>query len=116
MRTAATLVRQVLINLVLNAVQAAGEQGRVSARVTLTAGVLHLEVGNSGSRIPPALMEHLFEPFTGSKETGRAGPLDHLSDRPAVARTHRRGQPGRLDPLRGRIARGKPAVTARESA
>jgi len=67
----ATLVRQVLINLVLNAVQAAGEQGRVSARVTLTAGVLHLEVGNSGSRIPPALMEHLFEPFTGSKETGQ---------------------------------------------
>jgi signal transduction histidine kinase len=67
----ATLVRQVLINLVLNAVQAAGEQGRVSARVTLTAGVLHIEVGNSGSRIPPALMEHLFEPFTGSKETGQ---------------------------------------------
>jgi len=67
----ATLVRQVLINLLLNAVQAAGEQGRVSASVTTTAGSLHIEVGNDGSRIPPALMEHLFEPFTGSKEEGQ---------------------------------------------
>jgi signal transduction histidine kinase len=66
----ATLVRQVLINLLLNAVQAAGEQGKVTASITADSAGLHIEIGNGGDRIPPALMEHLFEPFAGSKEEG----------------------------------------------
>jgi signal transduction histidine kinase len=67
----ATLVRQVLINLLLNAVQAADERGRVVARVALITDRLVIEVGNDGRRIPPALLEHLFEPFTGDKEYGQ---------------------------------------------
>ncbi len=66
----ATLVRQVLINLLLNAVQAAGRNGRVSARILATPGGLRIEVGNDGRCIPPELMEHLFEPFTGRNEEG----------------------------------------------
>lgn len=66
----ATLVRQVLINLVLNAVQAAGEDGRMGAGITPSAEGLHIEVGNSGTCIPAELREHLFEPFTGDKEDG----------------------------------------------
>ncbi len=70
----ATLVRQALINLVLNAVQAAGKNGNgggmVSVRTALTEGHLVLEVHNDGSSISPELMEHLFEPFTGQNENG----------------------------------------------
>ncbi len=66
----ATLVRQVLINLLLNAIQAAGPDGRVEARVAVADGGLHIEVGNGGQTIPPELMDTLFEPFTGLKEEG----------------------------------------------
>lgn len=70
----ATLVRQVLINLALNALQAAGSGGNVgghvSVRVALAEGHLALEVKNNGVGISPELMEHLFEPFSGENETG----------------------------------------------
>jgi signal transduction histidine kinase len=70
----ATLVRQVLINLLLNAVQVAGEQGhehgRVKARIEQSEAGLHIEVVNDGRTIPPELMEHLFEPFTSLNEEG----------------------------------------------
>jgi len=71
----ATLVRQVLINLLLNAVQAAGEAGRehgqVKTRIEQNGTGLRIEVGNDGRAIPPELMEHLFEPFTGLNEEGQ---------------------------------------------
>ncbi len=66
----ATLVRQLLINLLLNAVQAAEGQGRVRADIRMAPGGLHIEIGNSGQCIPPDLMDHLFEPFTGRNEEG----------------------------------------------
>lgn len=66
----ATLVRQVLINLTLNAVQAAESEGSVETRVWAADGRLRIESGNSGRTIPPKMMEHLFEPFTGLKEEG----------------------------------------------
>jgi two-component system NtrC family sensor kinase len=66
----ATLVRQALINLVLNAVQAAGSNGHVAVRVALGEGHLILEVNNDGRDIPPELMDHLFEPFTGQNGEG----------------------------------------------
>lgn len=74
LRLPSTLVRQALINLLLNAVQAASEQGRaqghVLARIARTGSGLRIEVGNDGRAIPPELMEHLYEPFTGSNEEG----------------------------------------------
>lgn len=67
----ATMVRQVLINLVLNAVRAAGKGGHVSVDVRLVEGHLVLEVGNDGEVIAPELMDHLFEPFTGRNPEGQ---------------------------------------------
>lgn len=70
-RLPATLVRQILINLLLNAVQAAGEGGMVVTRIKPgTGGGMDIEVRNNGREIPPELMEHLFEPFTGNNEEG----------------------------------------------
>jgi signal transduction histidine kinase len=66
----ATLVRQVLINLVLNALQAAGEGGRVSVSCVGSEDGLEMEVENNGETIPAELMKHLFEPFTGLNEEG----------------------------------------------
>lgn len=74
----ATLVRQVLINLLLNAVQAAretpdaqgGGNGHVVARVTRNDAGLRIEVGNNGRTIPPDLLDQLYEPFSGSNEEG----------------------------------------------
>lgn len=66
----ATLVRQVLINLVLNALQAAGTGGHVAVACVGAEAGLKLEVENDGAVIPPELMKHLFEPFTGVNEEG----------------------------------------------
>jgi two-component system, NtrC family, sensor kinase len=66
----ATLVRQVLINLVLNALQAAGDGGHVAVRCVETDIGLEMDVENNGDAIPADLMKHLFEPFTGLNEEG----------------------------------------------
>ena len=66
----ATLVRQVPINLVLNALQAAGDGGHVAVRCVETDIDLEMDVENNGDAIPADLMKHLFEPFTGLSKEG----------------------------------------------
>lgn len=66
----ATPVRQVLINLLLNAIQAAGVEGRVEVRIQATDAELQIEIGNGGDAIPPDQLDSLFEPFASRKETG----------------------------------------------
>lgn len=65
-----TLVRQILINLMLNAVQAAPTEGSVSCRVARDEAALRLQVRNNGDYIPQERMEHLFEPFSSQREGG----------------------------------------------
>jgi len=66
----ATPVRQMLINLTLNAVQAAEEGGRVSCRIAAVDGELNICIKNDGRPIPEEEMGRLFEPFTTSKGSG----------------------------------------------
>lgn len=66
----ATPVRQVLINLLLNAVRAARQQGRVCCRLERTDGWLRITVWNDGDHIPAERMDHLFEPFSGASAVG----------------------------------------------
>ena len=65
-----TLVRQVLINLILNAVQATDEGGEVRVDVA-TGDQLMLEVVNGGRMLSEVQIEHLFEPFVNAGESGR---------------------------------------------
>lgn len=65
-----TLVRQVLINLLLNAAQAAPEKGVVSCRVWRNNNSFNMKVKNNGRHIGAEQMEHLFEPFAHPSETG----------------------------------------------
>ena len=66
----ATLVRQVMINLLLNAVHAASDGGSVRCHVRCEAGHLLFSVSNDGQRISSEQMTHLFEPFSTTTSNG----------------------------------------------
>ena len=66
----AAACRQILINLLLNAVQATAEQGRVVVVVEPRDRQLHLAVINEAAAISSSRMEHLFEPFVSGREGG----------------------------------------------
>lgn len=66
----ATLIRQIVLNLLLNAVSAAGRGGRVRLYAQAADGLLTLAVHNDGRHIPPEEMAYLFEPFVGSSQHG----------------------------------------------
>ena len=64
----AHLVRQLVLNLLLNAVKAADAGGRIALDVTDGDGSLAIEVANSGAPIAPELLGRLFEPFAAATE------------------------------------------------
>jgi len=66
----AGLVRQILINLLLNAVQAADAGGRVGMVASWTDKALMLTVANTGAPLPETVRKHLFEPFIAGREGG----------------------------------------------
>lgn len=67
----AYLVRQLVLNLLLNAAAAVESGGRVACLARVEAGALAIEVTNSGERIHPAQMERLFEPFNAAQAAPR---------------------------------------------
>jgi two-component system NtrC family sensor kinase len=66
----ATLIRQILINLLLNAVQAATQQGKVDCDIGTKDGALHIVVANDGKTLTAEQMQHLFEPFSPLSDGG----------------------------------------------
>lgn len=66
----ATLVRQILLNLLLNAVAAASPGGMVRLTTAAQDGKLRLAVCNDGQHIPEDQMAYLFEPFASGREKG----------------------------------------------
>lgn len=64
-------IRQVLINLVQNALQASPDDAAITIRCRPTdTGWVQLEIGNAGEIIPPKTLERAFEPFFTSKSGG----------------------------------------------
>lgn len=62
---------QVILNLIKNAVEAAGESGRVDIGIAPVApGHVAVRVKDSGPGISPEVRERLFEPFFTTKPTG----------------------------------------------
>ena len=59
-----TPVRQLLINLTLNAIQAAGNNGHVSVRTSGSESKFSIVVENDGETLSSAQRERLFEPFS----------------------------------------------------
>ncbi len=66
----ATLVRQVLINLVLNALHAVEPGGTVACEIGVGTGVLSLVVRNDGQHIEEGRLPYLFEPFVSGARGG----------------------------------------------
>lgn len=66
----AHLVRQLVLNLLLNAATAVEHGGRVDFRVSAHPAELQIMVSNTGQYIAGVAMEHLFEPFSSAWEAG----------------------------------------------
>jgi signal transduction histidine kinase len=66
----ATQVRQILMNLLLNAAHAIESHGHVSCCISPADDRLHIVVRNDGRCISPERLEHLFEPFAHAAEQG----------------------------------------------
>lgn len=66
----ATLVRQILINLLLNAVHAATQQGEVVFDIGIADSKLRVVVENNGKILSAEEITHLFEPFSPLSRDG----------------------------------------------
>ena len=63
----APALRQVLLNLVMNAVEAMPEGGTLTLRTWMDAGGVHCTVSDTGVGMPPEVRRHAFEPFRTTK-------------------------------------------------
>lgn len=61
-------IRQVLSNLLVNAIEAVGERGTISIATARDDDRAVLEVSDSGGGIPSAILPKIFEPFFTTKE------------------------------------------------
>ena len=61
---------QVLLNLVLNALEFVSSGGRVTVSTYLEAGALWLCVADDGPGVPPEIREHIFDPFFTRRQGG----------------------------------------------
>ncbi|HEX4066542.1 MAG TPA: PAS domain-containing protein [Acidobacteriaceae bacterium] len=66
-------IRQILTNLVANALDAVSEKGAIEVRLTTDDNRARLEVLDNGRGIPPAVKQRLFEPFFTTKERSGTG-------------------------------------------
>lgn len=65
------LVSQVVVNLLKNAIEAAGNEGKVWVRIGRNIhGVLYVDVCNTGIEIPEEVRKNIFVPFFTTKEGG----------------------------------------------
>jgi signal transduction histidine kinase len=65
-------IRQVFLNILLNALQACGGEGRIDvlARHDESAGRMVVTIEDSGPGFPPEALENLFTPFFTTREGG----------------------------------------------
>lgn len=63
-------VRQVLVNLVVNALEAMDGRGSLSIAAQTHKGLVKVEVADSGPGLPPGEPEQVFDPFFSTRERG----------------------------------------------
>ena len=64
------VLREIVFNLIANALDAAGEGGQVELTVEQDRNHVVLQVSDNGPGIPPQVQDRLFEPFVTSKSDG----------------------------------------------
>jgi two-component system, NtrC family, sensor kinase len=87
-------LRQVISNLLRNAVEAAGDGGRVEVRVLEVDGEARVSVADDGPGLGPEARARLFEPFFTTKDRGTGLGL-------ALSRAIARGHGGDVDGANG---------------
>lgn len=70
LRVARDQVVQVVLNLVLNAMDATDEGGTIELATWLTAGWLHVSIRDTGHGISAEQVKHIYEPYFTTKPTG----------------------------------------------
>jgi PAS domain S-box-containing protein len=68
-------IGQVILNLLLNAVQALEGQGIITVRTFARDGGVCLEISDTGKGIQPEILDKIFEPFFTTKEQGKGTGL-----------------------------------------
>jgi len=63
-------MRQALLNIVTNAIQAMPDGGNLTIQTGLHDGQIAISFKDEGIGIPPENLERVFEPFFSTKETG----------------------------------------------
>ena len=66
-------LRQVLLNLAQNAVEASPRGGRVRIEASVAAASLVVEVEDEGAGVPEELRQRIFEPFVSTRQRGSGG-------------------------------------------
>jgi len=63
-------LRQLFLNLILNAIQAMPQGGELRIKTRISDGVLITTIRDTGGGIPKSIMDRIFEPFFTTKEEG----------------------------------------------
>ena len=69
------MIEQVLMNLILNAVQAMKNGGVLTIRTSVAEGICRVEVKDTGSGIPASVLPRVFDPFFTTKGEGEGTGL-----------------------------------------
>lgn len=74
-RTDGSQVQQVLLNLIENSLDAIGSNGQIDIITKKTGNEVHIQIGDNGPGIQPAVMKKIWEPFFTTKEPGKGTGL-----------------------------------------
>jgi len=66
---------QIVVNLLVNAIQAIKNQGRLQIETGTSQGLVRLRVSDDGPGVPPELASRIFEPFFTTKPEGQGTGL-----------------------------------------
>lgn len=75
MATDEGMVRQVLDNLLSNALDAIGESGQITVSTMRAGERIAIEVGDTGQGIAPEMLARIFDPFFTTKDPGKGSGL-----------------------------------------
>ncbi len=64
------LMKQAILNLVINAIQAMDNGGRLTLKAIVNEGECIIQVGDTGCGIPPEAQKRIFDPFYTTKKKG----------------------------------------------
>ncbi len=94
-------IKQVVLNLVANALQATSPGGHVDIRLIEQVDWVIIEIQDDGSGMSPETIQNLFEPFFTTKDTGQGTGL-------GLSITHRiiEDHDGTIDPISDGVGKG----------